>query len=66
MSARSLRGRAALVTGVSRRQGIGFAIASRLVRSGEFPTQKAPTDRCAPMCRDGYKWRNVVEFRFND
>ncbi|WP_460826305.1 SDR family oxidoreductase [Nostocoides australiense] len=34
MSARSLRGRAALVTGVSRRQGIGFAIASRLVRSG--------------------------------
>ena len=29
-----------------------------------FPTQKAPTDRCAPMCRDGYKWRNVVEFRF--
>ena len=26
MSARSLRGRAALVTGVSRRQGIGFAI----------------------------------------
>ena len=25
-----------------------------------FPTQKAPMDRCAPMCRDGYKWRNVV------
>ncbi len=27
----ALRGRAALVTGVSGRQGIGFAIASRLV-----------------------------------
>lgn len=34
MTSMPLRGRAALVTGVSRRQGIGFAIASRLVRSG--------------------------------
>ena len=30
----ALKGRAALVTGVGRRRGIGFAIASRLVRAG--------------------------------
>ena len=34
MSWSSIHGRTALVTGVSRRQGIGFAIASRLVGSG--------------------------------
>lgn len=33
-SERSLRGRVALVTGVSRRQGIGFAIAVRLAAAG--------------------------------
>ena len=32
--ARALEGLAALVTGVGRRRGIGFAIASRLVRAG--------------------------------
>ncbi len=34
MSDESLRGRGVLSTGVSRRRGIGFAIASRLVARG--------------------------------
>lgn len=46
MSAPSLIGRVALVTGVSRRQGIGFAIASRLAARGFelFVTHHRPHD----------------------
>lgn len=50
MSAPSLVGRVALVTGVSRRQGIGFAIASRLAARGFelFVTHHRPHDEDQP------------------
>ncbi|NLT30357.1 MAG: SDR family oxidoreductase [Propionibacterium sp.] len=50
MSVGGLRGRVALVSGVSRRQGIGFAIASRLVARGAdlFLTHHRPHDEDQP------------------
>jgi 3-oxoacyl-[acyl-carrier protein] reductase len=49
-----LRGRAALVTGVSRRRGIGFAIASRLAELGAdlFIHHFAPHDATKPWGED--------------
>ena len=46
----SLRGRVALITGVSRRQGIGCAIASRLAARGAdlFVTHHRPHDLDQP------------------
>lgn len=50
MSDDSLRGRVALITGVSRRQGIGFAIASRLAARGAdlYLTHHRPHDDDQP------------------
>lgn len=50
MTDQSLRGRVALVTGVSRRQGIGYAIASRLAASGAhlFLSHHRPHDEDQP------------------
>ena len=50
MTRMSLNGRVALVTGVSRRQGIGFAIASRLVARGAdlFLRHHRPHDEDQP------------------
>src|SRR5690606_24893396 len=50
----SLRGRVALVTGVSRRQGIGFAVASRLAAAGAslFLTHHRPHDEEQPWGAD--------------
>ncbi len=50
MTDQSLRGRVALVTGVSRRQGIGFAIASRLAARGAhlFLSHHQPHDEDQP------------------
>ena len=47
---RELQGRVAIVTGVSRRQGIGFAIARRLASMGAglFLQSYAPYDRLKP------------------
>jgi len=49
-----LRGRTAVVTGVSRRRGIGFAIASRLARAGAsvFVQHWAPHDAAQPWGAD--------------
>lgn len=51
---RSLRGRVALITGVSRRQGIGFAVASRLAAAGAdlFLTHHRPHDENQPWGAD--------------
>ena len=60
-----LRGRAALVTGVSRRNGIGFAIAGRLASLGAdvFAQSFAPFDRDQPWGADpdgeGYLLANL-------
>lgn len=50
MNVGGLRGRVALISGVSRRQGIGFAIASRLVARGAdlFLTHHRPHDEDQP------------------
>lgn len=57
MSGVSLRGRVALITGVSRRQGIGLAIASRLVARGAdvFLTHHRPHDEDQPWGGDDLK-----------
>lgn len=51
---RSLRGRVAVITGVSRRQGIGYAIASRLAARGAelFVTHFQPHDADQPWGSD--------------
>lgn len=54
MTDQSMRGRVALVTGVSRRQGIGFAIAARLAARGAdlFLTHHRPHDEGQPWGAD--------------
>lgn len=54
MAEKVLTGRVALVTGVSRRKGIGFAIAQRLARLGAdvFIHSYSPFDACQPWGAD--------------
>lgn len=54
MGAAPLRGRVAVVTGVSRRQGIGFAIAVRLAVAGAdlFVTHHRAHDESQPWGAD--------------